>query len=275
MSPTDQRPATPVSAEHPRSTVAVRRDGAVATVVLDRPARLNALDLSTRRALIVAFRELAADDAVRAVVLTGSGRAFCVGQDLDAAEDLAHADETIAATYNPLVQTIAALPQPVVASVNGPAVGAGMGLALACDVRLAADSASFSCAFGKVGLVPDTAVSWYLVRELGYARAFALATSGRPLPADEAFSLGLLNEVVPAAALAGRTAEVAAQLAAGPAHAFALTKRQFRAVTEMSFEASLAMEARHQGSAATHPDHIEGRTALTEKRPPHWHTPSR
>jgi 2-(1,2-epoxy-1,2-dihydrophenyl)acetyl-CoA isomerase len=254
----------------PAGTVTVGRDGAVATVVIDRPECLNALDLPTRRALVTALRDLAADNGVRAVVLTGAGRAFCVGQDLTAQDELAHADETIAATYNPLAQTIAAMPQPVVAAVNGAAVGAGMGLALACDLRLAADSASFSCAFGKVGLVPDTGVSWYLVRELGYARAFDLATSSRPLPAAEARALGLVNEVVPDGALAGRAAEVAARLAAGPAHAFALTKRQFRAATEIPFESLLALEARHQGSAAGHPDHPEGLTAVTEKRAPRW-----
>lgn len=256
--------------DDPARTVIVRREGAVATVVLDRPDRLNALDLPSRRALIAALRELGSDDAVRAVVLTGTGRAFCVGQDLTAREELAHADETIAATYNPLAHTVAAMPQPVVASVNGPAVGAGMGLALACDLRLAADDASFSCAFGKVGLVPDTAVSWYLVRELGYARAFDIATSGRSLSAADALSLGLINEVVPAAALARRAAEVAALLATGPAHAFALTKRQFRAAAEVPFESLLAMEARHQGSAARHPDHLEGLAAVAEKRVPRW-----
>lgn len=271
MSSIDERPTSrSAGSGWSDSAVAVRRDGAVATVVLDRPERLNALDLPTRRALIAALREIATDDTVRAVVLTGNGRAFCVGQDLSAEDELTRADETIAATYNPIVQTIAALPQPVIASVSGPAVGAGMGLALACDLRLAADSATFSCAFGKLGLVPDTAVSWYLVRELGYARAFALATSSRPLPAAEAHSLGLLNEVVPAPRLADRSAELAAQLAAGPAHAFSLTKRQFRAVAEISFEATLAMEARHQGAAADHPDHLEGRAAMAEKRHPRW-----
>ncbi|MBW0092519.1 enoyl-CoA hydratase/isomerase family protein [Pseudonocardia oceani] len=254
----------------PAGTVSVEHDGAVATVALDRPDRLNALDLPTRRALVAALRELAADEGVRAVVLTGTGRAFCVGQDLTARNELAHADETIAATYNPLAQTIAAMPQPVVAAVNGPAVGAGMGLALACDLRLAADSASFSCAFGRVGLVPDTGVSWYLVRELGHARAFDLATSGRPLPAAEALALGLVNEVVPDAALPGRAAEVAARLAAGPAHAFALTKRQFRAAGEVPLESLLAMEARHQGSAAAHPDHLEGLAAVAGKRASRW-----
>ena len=251
-------------------SVDTTRDGAVATVTLNRPDRLNALDRATRWELITALREVAADDAVRAVVLTGTGRAFCVGQDLAAVEELEHADETVAGSYNPIAQTIAEMPKPVIAAVNGLAVGAGMGLALACDQRLAADGASFSCAFGKVGLVPDTGVSWYLVRELGYARAFWLAASGRSIPAEEAHRLGLLNEVVPAAELAGRAHGLAELLAGGSAHALALTKRQFRAVGEISFEAALAMEARHQGVAAAHPDHVEGRTAFAEKRPPSW-----
>ena len=252
------------------SAVDVTRDGAVATVTLNRADKLNALDRATRWELIGALREVADDAAVRAVVLTGSGRAFSVGQDLAAVAELEHADETVAGSYNPIAQTIADMPKPVVAAVNGLAVGAGMGLALACDLRLAADNASFACAFGKVGLVPDTAVSWYLVRELGYARAFWLAASGRSIPAAEAHQLGLLNEVVPAEELSGRASALAELLASGPAHALTLTKRQFRAVSEVSFEAALAMEARHQGAAAAHPDHVEGRTAFAEKRPARW-----
>jgi 2-(1,2-epoxy-1,2-dihydrophenyl)acetyl-CoA isomerase len=252
------------------SAVDVSRDGAVATITLDRPDKLNALDRTTRWELIGALRETADDEGVRAVVLTGSGRAFCVGQDLSAVEELEHADETVAGSYNPIAQTIAAMPKPVIAAVNGLAVGAGFGLALACDQRLASDTASFSCAFGKVGLVPDTAVSWYLVRELGYTTAFRLAASGRSIPAEEARLLGLLDEVVPAGELAARAAALAHLLATGSAHALALTKKQFRAVGELSFEAALAMEARHQGDAAAHPDHVEGRTAFAEKRPPHW-----
>jgi 2-(1,2-epoxy-1,2-dihydrophenyl)acetyl-CoA isomerase len=252
------------------SAVGITRDGAVATVTLNRPDKLNALDRPTRWQLVTALREVAADDAVRAVVLTGTGRAFCVGQDLAAVEELEHADETVAGSYNPMAQVLADMPKPVIAAVNGLAVGAGLGLALACDQRLAAENAAFACAFGKVGLVPDTAVSWYLVRELGYSRAFRLAVTGRSLPAAEALALGLLDEVVPTEALAGSAAELAAQLAEGPAHATALTKRQFRAVGQISFEAALAVEARHQGEAAAHPDHVEGRTAFAEKRAPRW-----
>ncbi|SHN46737.1 enoyl-CoA hydratase/isomerase family protein [Cryptosporangium aurantiacum] len=250
--------------------ITVVRDGAVATVTLNRPDKLNALDRATRWELIDALRALSTDASVRAVVLTGAGRAFCVGQDLAAVEELEHADETVAGSYNPLAQTIATMPQPVIAAVNGLAVGAGLGLALACDQRLAAETASFACAFSKVGLVPDTAVSWYLVRELGYARAFWFAASGRPIPAAEAHRLGLLNEVVPDDQLAARAQGLAQLFAAGPAHALALTKRQFRAVSEISFEAALALEARHQGDAAAHPDHVEGRTAFAEKRAPRW-----
>ncbi|QNG38766.1 enoyl-CoA hydratase [Geodermatophilaceae bacterium NBWT11] len=252
------------------SAVQVTRHGAVATVTLDRPDRLNALDRSTRWELIGALREVAADDAVRAVVLTGTGRAFCVGQDLAAVEELEHADETVAGSYNPIAQTITAMPKPVVAAVNGAAVGAGLGLVLACDLRLAAEEASFSCAFGKVGLVPDTGVSWHLVRELGYARAFALATLGRTFSAEQAKEYGLVNRVLPADQLAATARELAELLAAGPARAFALTKQQFRAVGDVTFEGMLAMEARHQGEAAAHPDHAEGRTAFAEKRPPAW-----
>jgi 2-(1,2-epoxy-1,2-dihydrophenyl)acetyl-CoA isomerase len=252
------------------TAVEITRDGRVATVTLNRPDKLNALDQPTRWELTDALREVAADDAVRAVVLTGAGRAFCVGQDLAAVEELEHADETVAGSYNPMAQTIADMPKPVVAAVNGPAVGAGLGLVLACDLRLAAENASFSCAFSKVGLVPDTGVSWHLVRELGYARAFALATLGRTFTAAEAQGYGLVNRVLPADQLADSARELAELMASGPGLALALTKRQFRAVGEISFEAALAIEARHQGEAAAHPDHVEGRTAFAEKRAPRW-----
>ncbi|WP_369253095.1 enoyl-CoA hydratase/isomerase family protein [Geodermatophilus amargosae] len=252
------------------SAVETTRDGAVATVTLARPDELNALDRATRWELVGALRDVAADDTVRAVVLTGSGRAFCVGQDLAAVEELEHADETVAGSYNPIAQTIADMPKPVVAAVNGPAVGAGFGLVLACDLRLAAEQASFSCAFGTVGLVPDTGVSWHLVRELGYARAFALAALGRTFTAEEAEGSGLVNRVLPADELASGARDLAQLLARGPSVALALTKRQFRAVGEVSFEAALAIEARHQGAAAAHPDHVEGRTAFAEERPASW-----
>ncbi|MGV8875151.1 MAG: enoyl-CoA hydratase/isomerase family protein [Rhodococcus sp. (in: high G+C Gram-positive bacteria)] len=244
--------------------------GSVATVTLNRPEKLNALDRATRWELVDTLRGVADNSGVRAVVLTGTGRAFCVGQDLAAAEELVHADETVSGSYNVIAQVIADMSKPVIAAVNGPAVGAGFGLALVCDQRIAAESASFSCAFGKVGLVPDTGVSWCLVRELGYTRAFSLAATGDRLSAADALALGLLNDVVPDAELLTRAHELARLLASGPAYALALTKRQFRVAPDSSFTESLSMEARHQGAAALHPDHLEGRTAFAEKRPPRW-----
>lgn len=207
-----------------RSITSAHRGG-VATVTLDRPDKLNALNRHMRRELADALRQAATDPAVRAVVLTGSGRALCAGQDLSAADELERAEETVAGTYNPIVQIIAAMPQPVIAAVNGLAVGAGLGLALACDLRLAADTAGFACAFGKVGLVPGTAVTWYLVRELGDARAFQLVATGRRIEAAQAHEYGLLNEVVAGDELAPRAAE----RAGASAHALMLTERQFHA----------------------------------------------
>jgi 2-(1,2-epoxy-1,2-dihydrophenyl)acetyl-CoA isomerase len=242
----------------------------VTTVTLNRPDKLNALNQDVRRELVDTLRAIAVDPAVRAVVLTGSGRAFCAGQDLAAVDELNRADETVAATYNPIVQAIATMPQPIIAAVNGLAVGAGLGLALACDLRLAADTAGFACAFGKVGLVPDTAATWFLVRELGYARAFEIAATGRRVTAAQALEYGLLNEVVPAEMLPARAADLAARLAECSPHALMLTKRQFRAVGDLPFSALLALEATHQGMAAAHADHREGRAAFTEKRQPRW-----
>jgi 2-(1,2-epoxy-1,2-dihydrophenyl)acetyl-CoA isomerase len=250
--------------------VVTSRDGAVVTVALNRPERLNAVDAPTRANLLRALQEAADDESVRVVVLTGSGRAFCVGQDLGAVHELEDAHQTVAATYNPIVGLISSMPKPVIAAVNGLAVGAGFGFALACDLRYAAESAGFAASFVKVGLVPDSSVSWHLVRELGRARAIELASSGRSLPAAEAHALGLVNDVFPDADLPERVAALAAELARGPALALALTKRIFVAVGQESFDAVAQLEALSQGLAAGSPDHLEGRTAFSERRPPRY-----
>ncbi|MET9970235.1 enoyl-CoA hydratase/isomerase family protein, partial [Streptomyces sp. NPDC006356] len=180
------------------STVTSTSKGSVEWISLDRPDRLNALDEPTRRSLLAALNRADEDPAVRCIVLTGTGRAFCVGQDLSARHELTDAAATVHDTYNPLVTAITGMDTPVIAAVNGLAVGAGMGLALACDLVLVADTATFSCAFGKVGLVPDTGLSSVLVRALGHAHAFELAVTGRSLNAQTAHALGLVNAVVPA-----------------------------------------------------------------------------
>lgn len=252
------------------TSVRVSCADAVARVTFARPQRLNALDVTMRRELVDILRTLAGDDGVRAVVLTGEGRAFCVGQDLSHADELERADETVAGTYNPIAQAIADMPQPVIAAVNGPAVGAGLGLVLACDVRIAVTTASFSAAFVKVGLVPDTGVTWHLVRELGYARAFELTTRGLTFSAQDAQDWGLLTELTPPDLIHERATAVARELAAGPALALQLTKRQLRYSMHADLRAVLALEAHNQGVAARHADHGEGRAAFIERRPPQW-----
>jgi 2-(1,2-epoxy-1,2-dihydrophenyl)acetyl-CoA isomerase len=249
------------------SNVVVHRDAAVATIELNRPEQLNALNAATRKSLAAALADAADDDSVRAVVLTGAGRAFCVGQDLAAAEELADAGRTVAETYNPLVRAITGMGKPVIAAVNGPAVGAGMGLALACDVVVMTAGASFSCAFGKMALVPDTGTSWFLARRIGHARAFAAAVTGRKIDAAEALALGLANEVVPDRELRSVAAATAAELAAGPALAFALTKQLLTAAAEQPLDVILEMEARGQGQAAASADHAERRAAFLARRP--------
>ncbi|WP_037886360.1 enoyl-CoA hydratase/isomerase family protein [Streptomyces sp. NRRL S-646] len=252
------------------TTVTTTRKGAVEWIALDRPERLNALDEPTRRALLDALHGADEDPAVRCVVLTGTGRAFCVGQDLSAHHELVDAGATVGDTYNPLVTTVTGMDTPVIAAVNGLAVGAGMGLALVCDLVMAADTASFACAFGKVGLVPDTGISAVLVRALGHVRAFELATTGRSLSAREVHELGLVNAVVPAADLEAETQARADALAAGPADAFALTKRVFRLAAHASVPEVIAAEAEAQDIATRGPGHAEGMAAFTEKRVPRF-----
>src|SRR5438128_4574688 len=205
--------------------VETSRDGAVLTITLNRPDVLNAFNAAMHKSLAAALKD-ARDPAVRAVVLTGAGRGFCVGQDLtefrEAAGDIGR---RLRATYHPNLLAIRALEKPVIAAVNGAAAGAGLSFACACDVRIAADAASFVPAFINIGLVPDSGGSYFVTRILGPARAFEWLTSGRKLTAAEAHSWGLVSEVVPAEALAKRAAELAAQLAALPTRGIGMTKR--------------------------------------------------
>src|SRR6266496_5578597 len=192
------------------------RDGAVLTITLNRPEVLNAFNAAMHEALAAALNE-AGDPAVRAVVLTGAGRGFCVGQDLtefrDSPGDIGN---RLRKNYHPNVLAIRRLEKPVIAAVNGAAAGAGLSFACACDIRIAADSASFVPAFINIGLVPDSGGSYFVTRLLGYARAFEWMTSGRRLTAAEAHAWGLVSEVVEADGLPARAAELAAELAALP-----------------------------------------------------------
>src|SRR6187551_3997567 len=201
------------------------RESGVLTITLNRPDVLNAFNADLHRALGAALKETRSPD-VRAVVITGAGRGFCVGQDLtefrEASGDIG---SRLRETYHPNVLAIRALEKPVIAAVNGPAAGAGMSFACACDLRIAADSASFVPAFINIGLVPDSGGTFFVTRILGYSRAFEWLASGRKLTAAEAHGWGLVSEVVQADGLAARAAEVAAEFAALPPLAVGMTKR--------------------------------------------------
>jgi len=250
--------------------VETSRDGGVLTITLNRPEVLNAFDAAMHRALQAAFKEARADD-VRAVVVTGAGRGFCVGQDLtefrESAGDIAH---RLRGTYHPTILGLRSLEKPVVAAVNGAAAGAGLSLALACDLRLAADSATFVPAFINIGLVPDSGGSFFAARLLGYARALEWLASGRRLTAAEAHAWGLVSEVVEADALAERAAALAAELAALPTRGIALTKRLLDHAQTATLEEQLEREAQLQAAATRTEDFREGVAAFLEKRPPQF-----
>ena len=246
-------------------------DGGVATITLDRPDALNALTVEMKLALLEAVEKAAADAAVRAVVLTGAGRGFCVGQDLrEHADGLAAGDTklaTVSEHYNPIVLALTSLQKPVVAAVNGMAAGAGASLAFACDFRLAADNAAFLMAFARVGLGPDTGASWTLQRLVGYGRAMAMLMLAEPVTAQQALDMGLVNGVVAAEDLAAAAAELAGKLAAGPTVAYAGIKRALAVAATSDLETALATEAEVQARCGQTDDHRNATEAFLAKQP--------
>lgn len=244
----------------------------VAEITLQRPDVLNAFTRPMARELQRALAEAGADPAVRAVLLTGAGRAFCAGQDLaEAVPADAPAppiEDIVRESYNPLVLAIRAMEKPVIAAVNGVAAGAGANLAFACDIVLAADTASFVQAFAKIGLVPDTAGTYFLPRLIGLHRAAALTMLGEKLAAADAQAMGLVWRVYPTAQLLESAREFARQLATQPTRAFALTKRALNASLGNTLEEQLALEATLQAEAGATHDFAEGVAAFKEKRRP-------
>src|SRR5512133_2201352 len=244
------------------------REGRVLTITLNRPDVLNAFNADLHRALAAGLKEARADD-VRAVVITGAGRGFCVGQDLtefrEAAGDIG---ERLRGTYHPNILAIRALEKPVIAAVNGPAAGAGLSLACACDLRLAVSSATFVPAFIGIGLVPDTGATYLIERLLGYSRAFEWLCSGRRLSAADAHAWGLVSEVVEAEALPARAVEFAATLAALPTKAIGMTKRLLDRAGGSTLDEQLEWEAQLQAAATKTEDFREGADAFLEKRAP-------
>jgi 2-(1,2-epoxy-1,2-dihydrophenyl)acetyl-CoA isomerase len=248
--------------------VETSREGAVLTITLNRPDVLNAFNSELHRAFAAALKD-ARDGGVRAVVITGAGRGFCVGQDLtEFREAPGDIGSRLRDNYHPNMRAIRALDKPVIAAVNGAAAGAGMSLACACDIRIAADSASFIPAFINIGLIPDSGGSYFVTRILGPARAFEWLTSGKKLTAAEAHAWGLVSEVVEAGGLAARAADLAAQLADMPTRGIGMTKRLLDSAVGASLEEQLEREAQLQAAATQTEDFREGVAAFLEKRPP-------
>jgi 2-(1,2-epoxy-1,2-dihydrophenyl)acetyl-CoA isomerase len=245
-------------------------DAGVATLTLNRPEALNALNAGLRRGLTAALRAAARDEATRAVVITGAGRGFCSGADLRGGSDERAFRRVLRSEYGPLVSAIRGLEKPVVAAVNGVAAGAGVSLALAADLVVASEEARFIPAFNRIGLVPDSGLARTLVRGVGRHRAFEILMGERQLTAAEARDLGLVAAVVPADRVADAARELAARLADGPTVAIGLTKRLLNRAEQASLEEMLETEAALQELAGRTADHAEGVAAFGEKRDPRF-----
>jgi 2-(1,2-epoxy-1,2-dihydrophenyl)acetyl-CoA isomerase len=249
------------------------RDGAVMTITLNRPEAMNALSVELKLALRSALDDAAADPTVRALVLTGSGRGFCVGQDLREHVGLLEAGDvaplnTVTEHYNPVIRALVGMPKPVIAAVNGMAAGAGAGLSFACDFRIAANTAGFLLAFANVGLTLDSGVSWTLPRLIGTARATALALLAEPVTADAALEMGLVNAVVEPERLLPAAHELAQRLAAGPTVAYAAIKESLAFAATSTLAEALDKEAQLQTRCGATDDHRNSTAAFVAKQKP-------
>jgi 2-(1,2-epoxy-1,2-dihydrophenyl)acetyl-CoA isomerase len=249
-------------------------DAAVATITLNRPQARNALTAGMKDELLAAVRRAADDQAVRAVILTGAGGAFCAGQDLkEHGEIMDGAGEltgTVRRHYNPIITTLMTMPKPVVAAVNGSAAGAGASLAFACDFRVAARRASFLMAFARVGLAADSGASWTLQRLVGAARATELLMLAEPLGAEQALAAGLVTAVVDDGELTTAAAALAAKLAAGPTAAYAGLKDQLQYAATHGLAESLDHEAQVQARLGETADHRAATQAFLRKEQPRY-----
>jgi 2-(1,2-epoxy-1,2-dihydrophenyl)acetyl-CoA isomerase len=254
-------------------TVLVDVSGAVATIRLNRPDGMNALTLEAKEALLAAVAAAAADDAVRAVVLTGTGRAFCVGQDLREHAALIAAHDpaplsTVQEHYNPLITLIVTMPKPVIAAVNGTAAGAGLGIACACDFRIGAAGSRYTTAFTGIGLTADSGLSWTLPRLVGSGRAAALLMLAEPFTAEQALEMGILNACVAPEQVLPAATELAQRLAAGPTTAYACVKESVLYGADASLAEALVKEDELQTRAGATEDHANAVASFLAKTPP-------
>jgi 2-(1,2-epoxy-1,2-dihydrophenyl)acetyl-CoA isomerase len=247
----------------------------VATLTLNRPDKLNSFNTRMHEEVAEALGQAERDPAIRVVLITGAGRGFCAGQDLSDRKVVAEGEApdlgaSIERYYNPLVRRLRGMEKPVVAAVNGVAAGAGANVALACDLVIAARSASFIQAFCKIGLVPDSGGTWFLPRLVGHARALGLALLGDKLPAEQAAEWGLIWKVVDDAQLMAEAGGLARQLAKAPTATLGLIKRAMNASTTNTLDAQLDMERDLQREAGGTGDYKEGVAAFLEKRAPNF-----
>ena len=256
--------------------IAVDRDGAVTRITLNRPDKLNALTQTMSDELVDAFTAAANDDAVRAVLLTGSGRGFCAGQDLTEFDQAYRTGERpdirehLERSYHRLIPVVVELPKPVVCAVNGVAAGAGVSLAVACDIRIGSEQARFTQAFVKIGLVPDSGGTWLLPRVIGYARALELSITGEMVDAAKALDIGLVSRVVSADTLLKEAGEVAGMLAELPTAAIGEAKKLIRDAVGSDLSTALDAEAAAQDRMGRTHDNLEGVMAFIEKRDPRF-----
>ena len=254
-------------------TVAVVDSGGVRTLTLNRPGAFNSFNLELKSALLAALAAAGSEPSVRAVVITGAGRAFCAGQDLKEHLALISADDprvtaTVAEFYNPLIVAVTGMAKPVIAAVNGVAAGAGAGLAFACDLRIAAASASFSMAFAGVGLSADSGASFLLPRLIGQGRASRMMLLGEKVDAVEALRIGMVDEVVSDGDLLATAGTIAARLATGPTRAYGWIKASLNHGASADLDSTLAFENQAQIDCFASADHREAIRAFVEKRPP-------
>jgi len=258
-------------------TVELYRTGPAAKIVLNRPARMNAWSNALSRDLLEVLRDLASDDDVRAVMVTGAGKAFCSGADLKEGMENALAnggaldtDGILTRWYHPIVTTIREMPKPVISAVNGPAAGAGLSLALAADLVVAKQSAYFVLAFVNIGLVPDGGASLFVPARIGFARAAEMAMLGEQVPAPRAADIGLINAFWPDEEFEKNAEALLLRLSNGPTRSHAGTKRELNHWLYSRMAEHLALEASIQGEVAQSKDFAEGITAFLEKRPAHF-----
>jgi len=251
-------------------TILFEKSGGVANVALNRPKKLNAFDGTMHEELYRAFGDAAEDEEIRCVVLRGEGKGFSAGADLAQIVEGADGDpdlgEYLRGTYSRLVKRMVGIEKPVIAALHGPVYGAGVGIALACDLRVAAQSAKFSVAFIKIGLMPDAGVTFLLPRVVGLGRAMTMSMLGDAVEAEEAYRIGLVNKVVPEDSLPEETRNLAEHLSTMPTAALGRIKHSLYASFETDLETALESEAAGQTFCGYTRDHKEGVTAFFEKR---------